>query len=68
MTSPKFLPIKDWTKELQKNVIFTIFLQQILINKLLMDVISAQKNYFSCRLKLELVTTNDHLGFIVKVF
>ena len=32
-----------------------------------MDVISAQKNYFSCRLKLELVTTNDHLGFIVKL-
>ena len=42
---------------LKKNVMFTIFLQQILSSGLLLVVISGQKSNLSNRFKLELITT-----------
>ena len=42
---------------LKRNVMFTIFLQQILSSRLLLVVISGQKSNLSNRFKLELITT-----------
>ena len=52
-----------------RNVMFIIFSQQILCNKLLLVITDEKKkkSNFSSEFKLELITTY-HLAFVIKIF